>query len=304
VLVDLDWQQPGRHDLADRITRTLSALAARVSTTRDELPRETSVDLVISDRPRALAELGLFTSDAVKSDTAEPAPQSDISAPRAGLIVLGQPAPRADAQLPLDFTDRELLLACRLVGEIVLLRRRSREEKRNSHELARLAAADPLTGLGNRRAWDLEAPDRCRRAHSGGLAICLAIFDVDRFKAVNDERGYTTGDAVLAAIGRELAAALRTSDLLARLGGDEFAALLIGKFDAAGAQAIVDRVRSAVGRRETARFGFELSLSAGCAVVAGGAAAEGGQPADLAVLFAAADAALREAKRKGRNRTC
>jgi len=205
--------------------------------------------------------------------------------------------------LPLDFTDRELLLACRLVLEIVLLRRRSRDEKRNSHELARLAAADPLTGLANRRAWDSEAPERCRRARAAGQAICLAIFDVDRFKAVNDLRGYTSGDAVLAAMGRELATRLRAGDLLARLGGDEFAALLVGTFDRAAALAIVDRVRAAVGQHGAARFGFELSLSAGCAVVAGKDAGGSEQPIDLAVLFAAADAALREAKRAGRNRT-
>jgi diguanylate cyclase (GGDEF)-like protein len=228
--------------------------------------------------------------------------ESDTSVSGTGLIVLGQPAPAADAELPLDFTDRELLLACRLVGEIVRLRRHSRDEKLNSHELARLAAADPLTGLPNRRAWDREAPERCRRARAAGRAICLAIFDVDRFKAVNDERGYTAGDAVLAGLAHELAARLRTGDLLARLGGDEFAALLVGSFDAAGALAIVDRVRGAVGGQVTAGVGFELSLSAGCAVVAGGDAIDNEPPVDLAALFARADAALREAKRVGRDR--
>ena len=295
VLVDLDWQQPGRRQLAERIGRAIAVLNPAVGTTLSELAPKRPVDLVISERPEALAELGL---------------EIDGHADVVGLIVVGQTAAHADADLPLDFTDRELLQACRLVGRIVALRRRSLEFERNSHELARLAAADPLTGLANRRAWDAEAPDRCRRALAAGQAACLAIFDVDRFKAVNDLHGYTSGDAALAAIGCELAAGLRAGDLLARLGGDEFAALLVGHFDPAGALAIVDRVRSAVGEHLTARLGFELSLSAGCAVAAAGTApidgtapADGAAPADLAALLAAADAALREAKRAGRGRS-
>jgi GGDEF domain-containing protein len=66
----------------------------------------------------------------------------------------------------------------------------------------------------------------------------------------------------------------------------------------------VDRVRDAVGQHVTARLDFELSLSAGCAVETGAGAARSEQAADLAALFARADAALREAKRAGRNRTC
>jgi diguanylate cyclase (GGDEF)-like protein len=290
-IVDLDWRQPGRHELAERITRALAVLGARITTTHDAPPVDGPVDLVISERPEALAELDVLERNA----------GSDI-AHRVGLIVLGQPAATADANLPLDFTDRELLLACRLVVEIVRLSRRSVDVERNSHELARLAAADPLTGLANRRAWEREAPARCCRARAAGQAICLAIFDVDRFKAVNDERGYATGDEALSAIARELAGRLRTGDLLARLGGDEFAALLVGSFDRAGALAIVDRVRAAVGQEVTARLGFELSLSAGCAVEAGADAARSEQAADLADLFAASDTALREAKRAGRNR--
>jgi diguanylate cyclase (GGDEF)-like protein len=298
LLVDLDWQQPGRHELAERIMHALAAPGFRVTTTEGELPPAESIDLVISERPTALADLGL-----IESGTVKPGPESDLAAARFGLIVLGQPAPKAEATLPLDFTDRELLLASRLVVEIVRLRRRSLDVERDSHELARLAAADPLTGLANRRTWDREAADRCRRALSAGQPICLAIFDVDRFKAVNDERGYTTGDDALAAIGRELATALRTGDLLARLGGDEFAALLVGSFNTAAALAIVDRVRGAVGQHVTARLGFQLSLSAGCAVACPEAAG-GEAPADLAALFAWADTALREAKRAGRDRTC
>src|SRR5580704_4629468 len=145
VVVDLAWQQPGRSELAERIARALAALSQEIWTTRQQLPPDRPVDLVISERPSALCELG---------------PQRDVSAGCVGLILLGAAAPKADAQLPLDFADRELLLACRLVGEIVTLRRRSRDVERSSHELARLAAADPLTGLANRRTWDTEAAER------------------------------------------------------------------------------------------------------------------------------------------------
>ncbi|HTU25506.1 MAG TPA: GGDEF domain-containing protein [Pirellulales bacterium] len=269
-------------ELAARIEKALSAAGMRVVAAHDLSPAG-RVDVIVSDSAEALAELGLAENDAAN---------------RPGVVFIGRSPAGGDAELPTDFTDRELTLACRLVGEIVRLRRRSLDVERQGEEFARLAGADPLTGLANRRTWDREAAERLARARAAGHAVCLAVFDVDRFKRVNDEQGYAAGDAVLAGLGRELAAALRSGDLLARLGGDEFAALLVGQFDGPSALAIVDRVRSAVGEHESARLGFDVSLSAGCAVMAAGELAK----ADLAELFAAADAALRQAKRKGRNR--
>jgi diguanylate cyclase (GGDEF)-like protein len=294
VLIDLAWQQPDRPELAQRMARALAEINSRLFTTDGKSPAQRPVDIVISERPDALAEL---------SPVALGTTEAAIAAGAVGLVVLGPEAPQADAQLPLDTSDRELLLTCRLVMEIVSLRRRSIEAERKSDEMTRLASIDSLTRIANRRAWDEEAPERYRRALAGGQEICLAIFDVDHFKLINDTRGHATGDAALGAMGRDLSVLLRADDLLARLGGDEFAALLIGKLDPPGPRAIVDRIRCGIGRQQTARLGFELSVSAGCAVARPGSATATGDLAGLVALFAAADAALREAKNTGRNRT-
>jgi diguanylate cyclase (GGDEF)-like protein/PAS domain S-box-containing protein len=89
-------------------------------------------------------------------------------------------------------------------------------------ELARQAADDPLTGLANLRTLHAELD---RRVDAGG-PLCLALIDVDHFKAVNDGHGHDVGDAVLQAVGRKIAAACHDGDLAARIGGDEFALVL------------------------------------------------------------------------------
>ncbi len=127
--------------------------------------------------------------------------------------------------------------------------------------------------------------------------MALAVFDVDHFKPVNDGLGHTAGDTVLAAIGRGLADSLRAGDFVARLGGDEFGLLLVGAFDAEGALRIVDRVRCYAMSGLGSIVRGPISISAGCA------AAPAGTPVAPEKLFAAADAALRDAKQAGRNRT-
>jgi diguanylate cyclase (GGDEF)-like protein len=294
ILVDLAWQQPGRHELATRIADLLTAISSRICTTEGSLSPVQPIDLVLSERPGALAELSLATLGVS---------EEAILAGNVGLVVLGASDHKADAQLPLDVSNRELLLTCRLVLEIVTLRRRSVAVERKSDELARLATIDPLTRIANRRGWDQEGPDRYRRARVAGDSVCLAIFDIDYFKRINDTRGYATGDASLSAMGHDINTLLRTDDLLARLGGDEFSILMVGKLDSAAALAIVERVRAGVGRLQTSRLGFELSLSAGCALANPGGALLPEDGVGLAALFVAADLALRQAKQSGRNRS-
>ncbi len=190
--------------------------------------------MVISDRPDALARLS--TAELGTGETA-------LAAAAVGLVLLGSAAENTDAHLPLDASNREIAQVCRLVGRIVVLRRRSLEVEQKSDALARLAAIDPLTRVANRRTWDEQAFKRFRRALGAGQEVCLVIFDVDHFKAINDTRGHATGDAVLAEMGDDFGGLMRAGDLLARLGGDEFAALLVGRFDPPGVLAIVERIR-------------------------------------------------------------
>ena len=263
VLVDLDSHQPDRQELVRRISLALTTAGITVFTTDEKAPAARPVDVVISDRSDALGRLS-----AAELGSTETAP----AAAAVGLVLLGSVAENADAHLPFDATKREIAQVCRLVGRIVALRRRSLEVEQKSDALARLAAIDPLTRVANRRTWDEQAFKRFRRALGAGQEVCLAIFDVDHFKAINDTRGHATGDAALAAMGDDFGGLMRAGDLLARLGGDEFAALLVGKFDTPGPLAIVERIRAGVGRRQTARLGFELSLSAGCALIGPGEA--------------------------------
>lgn len=163
-------------------------------------------------------------------------------------------------------------------------------------ELERLAMYDPLTATLNRRAFMLEYErevSRCTREKTG---LALALFDLDRFKDVNDSHGHLVGDQVLRSVADRLRASLRGHDVLARYGGEEFALLMPGA-DAPAALAAAERARLAVGARpiEAGRLAIALTVSAGVAVYAVNGA-------DWESLLRSADAALYEAKRGGRNR--
>ena len=95
-----------------------------------------------------------------------------------------------------------------------------------TQELVRLAHHDPLTGLLNRRAFTARLEDALRRRRAEGRPFALVLFDLDRFKAVNDRHGHPTGDRVLAETARRLGKVARGVDATGRVGGEEFAWLL------------------------------------------------------------------------------
>jgi len=125
-----------------------------------------------------------------------------------------------------------------------------------SSEVRALARVDPVTGLANRRAWDEALPRELARAGRGGINLCIAIFDLDSFKALNDARGHQEGDRVLAQVADRWNQGMRTSDLLTRFGGDEFAALLPG-CGAGRAEDILTRFR----RRTETVVGFSAGVA-------------------------------------------
>jgi diguanylate cyclase (GGDEF)-like protein len=88
---------------------------------------------------------------------------------------------------------------------------------------SRLAHTDTLTGLGNRRAFDVGLASRLARAEASGEGVVLVMVDLDDFKGINDALGHSAGDAVLQIVGRHLREAAGRDDLVVRLGGDEFA---------------------------------------------------------------------------------
>ena len=103
------------------------------------------------------------------------------------------------------------------------------------------ASHDPLTGALSRRGFQHHALQQMALSARHGHPVTLALLDLDGFKQVNDAHGHTAGDAVLVALAREWRAALRPGDSLGRHGGDEFV-LLLPSTDAAGAEALLDRL--------------------------------------------------------------
>lgn len=93
-------------------------------------------------------------------------------------------------------------------------------------QLLEMAYRDPLTGLGNRKAFDEQLGQALLRAGSGGSELALLYLDLDRFKEVNDRFGHDIGDALLRTVAERVRSTLRQPDKAYRLGGDEFAALL------------------------------------------------------------------------------
>ena len=230
----------------------------------------------------------------------------DMDCEEVGVVRIGGEGP-ADAHLPADVSDRELRLACRLVAQIVQLRRKIRSRSAAHRRLAEQALRDPLTGLPNRRAWDQVLQERLTSGANPGRPLCLAILDLDHFKRVNDAHGHAVGDEVLRVVGESLRESLREDDFVARLGGDEFG-LLLRAPDAVTSAAVVERVRTALCLLPAAccllGATHVVTASAGFALVrAEGADNASTSPALCKSLFAAADGALRQAKRQGRDRT-
>lgn len=160
----------------------------------------------------------------------------------------------------------------------------------------RAASIDPLTGVANRRSFLKQGNRLVQRAQSDGGAYCLLLFDLDRFKAINDEFGHAAGDDVLITFCEISIAQLRPGDLFGRVGGEEFACLLVGA-SSADAAIVAERIRFAF-------EGAELVNGQGTygATVSVGLAAASTAHFDLSSLLLSADRALYRAKKAGRNR--
>ncbi|WP_312172909.1 sensor domain-containing diguanylate cyclase [Stutzerimonas kunmingensis] len=184
----------------------------------------------------------------------------------------------------------------------VVARTKALEEVRHGLELAnaellRLSSTDPLTHLANRRQFDLLLEDEVRRGRRNGTPLTVLLGDIDHFKRVNDSYGHPFGDDCL----RRVAAVLqqhcqRAGDLAARYGGEEFVITLPAT---GGPQAVLlaERMRQDVERLELDCDGERVSLT----ISFGVATLDSQAAASPLELLSAADRALYEAKRSGRN---
>ncbi len=170
--------------------------------------------------------------------------------------------------------------------------------ERRERELSQLATLDELTGTLNRRGFFDSAARQMAAARRGRLEVALLLFDLDRFKRINDEFGHGAGDLVLRVFANVAMSELRRDDVFGRIGGEEFAALLTGA-DEAQAGLVAERIRQALNDKAIIYGESRLSPTVSTGVVSRAA----GQ-ADLASLIATADAALYRAKDSGRDRVC
>lgn len=175
-----------------------------------------------------------------------------------------------------------------LESEANNLHQRLQEEKR-------AAMLDPLTQIPNRLAWDQRIAEEMDRWQRFQGPTCIATWDVDRFKGINDSYGHAAGDKVLKIVAECLSKKIRTMDFLARYGGEEFVTVLPNTTLESGFQ-IVDRIREAV-----AQIGFHFSgkrvvITISCGITQ---LREGDT---IATAFERADQAMYKAKESGRNR--
>ena len=179
------------------------------------------------------------------------------------------------------------------VGTVFVIFMLVSERTVTAHKTA--ASMDPLTGMFNRRGF-AEATSRViEREAKAGRPVTVLIFDIDHFKSINDRFGHPAGDEILKLFSAVVVNALRITDLSGRIGGEEFAALLPCSLEEGVLAA--ERVREAFeasGIVDDVAGPVDTTVSIG---VAGGPAGT-----ELEVLLAAADTALYQAKRGGRNR--
>jgi two-component system cell cycle response regulator len=196
------------------------------------------------------------------------------------------------ADRPFTAAEREVFLY--LVGQAA-----ASVENIALHEMvSEQAVTDDLTGLANNRAFREQIDREAARALRFGLDLSLLILDLDNFKSVNDTYGHPQGDAVLRMIGRILREESRGIDQPARYGGEEFVVAL-PETDVEGALELAERIRERIEGApvELVEGGgsMRITASVGLATLSGG-------DLDVRALIRAADAALYEAKRAGKNR--
>jgi diguanylate cyclase (GGDEF)-like protein/PAS domain S-box-containing protein len=165
--------------------------------------------------------------------------------------------------------------------------------------LQELATTDALTGIPNRRSFDISLERECRRAKRARKSVAVIVIDIDHFKAYNDCYGHQAGDDCLRRVAQAMSAALqRPSDLLARYGGEEFAVIL-AETDKFGAGLVAENLRRAIEELAIAH----AASHGGCVTISAGVSWASIDRDNMgAALLREADQALYEAKGGGRNR--
>ena len=200
--------------------------------------------LADSDRRIAVVLLDLGLPDAVGLDGLRAV---RIASPDVPIVVLTGLSDLTTATAALqagaaDYLDKADLRPRTLLRSL----RYAVERKKAEAELMRLARTDSLTGLLNRRAFFEQLEAALVQARRSELACAVILFDIDRFKEINDVFGHKTGDELLVAVANLLRVLLRETDSIGRIGGDEFAVLATNLKSAAAAMEIAEKIAKGV----------------------------------------------------------
>lgn len=188
-----------------------------------------------------------------------------------------------------------VILSVSLMMGVVALRHMAWQKREIQSNLAE-AHSDPLTGLGNRRMFDIEMSRALSQKQRKGSSLCLIIIDIDEFRTFNNEFGHLLGDAVLKEVASVLESTVQHKGTTARLGGDEFVVILPNStLDQASATA--EQMRVAINESDLKHDGQAHSLTVCLGV------AEAQVDDDANSLIKRADSALYAAKEAGRNRS-
>lgn len=194
---------------------------------------------------------------------------------------------RADGE---NYSDADLELLNQIVPQLaVLIDRAGLKDK--AGEFEQLSVTDSLTGLLNRRYLEERLAEEIKRSNRHGFPMSFMMIDVDEFKSYNDEFGHTEGDKALQIVGGCLKENLRGADVAARYGGEEFS-ILLPQTSSEEAATIAERVRERVERADFKNRRVTISVGVASCSLSLNSARD---------LISAADKALYEAKRLGRN---
>jgi diguanylate cyclase (GGDEF)-like protein len=207
---------------------------------------------------------------------------------RNGTFVNGTRVSRA----PIDNGDR-VQLGPRVVLRFGLL---EEAEEQMLRQLFESSTRDPLTGAYNKKYLFERLHAEVAHAVRHHSSLELIVFDLDKFKQINDRYGHLTGDKVLRSIAECVHALIRSEDVFARFGGEEFVVITRGS----NATRLAERIRDAVERRSIATDRGPLQVTLSCGV----ARIDELQPTSPSTLLDLADRRLLFAKREGRNRVC
>ena len=206
---------------------------------------------------------------------------------------------KAGKRIPVDAVTSPVLDAGRRpIGAVQVFRDASSYEQaeKTAQVIARMAATDPLTGLVNRRAIEIELEIEASRSQRLKLPLSVIFGDIDYFKAVNDSFGHAVGDEVLKGVAKLLSSSVREYDRASRYGGEEFV-IMLPETKAEIAMEVAERMRKAVAVwqliHEEKLWPFSITMSFGVSELAGG------EPWEQTVERA--DKALYRAKKAGRN---